>query len=472
MPELSRLQKEGTYYSHAVAPSHWTVPSHASILTGREPWEHGTFRGSRLTLPPEIETYAELFRKSGYRTACFSANPFISPLTGLSRGYELAEWGQFSDCFRRFQSHPRPVGRTDASVINPSQPDGWIDRGFPPSLRDSARRLSTRFPLPWEVVIQARRLSRAREGARPSPVVSAWIESELTHFLSATTSDIPAFITINLLDAHEPYFGVLSDDRGTDPDWLWAFSGPLDRSGWRAGRTSPTSRDVARVTRLYKAAAETLDRRLKSILTTYGMLRDVSKADLIVLGDHGQALGEQGHMYHVRGSYASTLQVPLIVRAAGGPGHERVDSWVSATESFRLLANESETVSAVLSSAGREQRGDRHAPPFESVAALVDAPPEPSEPGSIRRNGDSVGAMGQAIVVYFQDRRFVLDVASGKTTVNSAVSDSAGDPVTTAGTGEGAAVLESARTILEQVRRCLMQGGSALGEKRLASWGY
>src|SRR5581483_5834575 len=39
-PELTAIANQGVLFENAIAPSSWTLPSHASILTGRYPHDH------------------------------------------------------------------------------------------------------------------------------------------------------------------------------------------------------------------------------------------------------------------------------------------------------------------------------------------------------------------------------------------------------------------------------------------------
>jgi hypothetical protein len=304
-------------------------------------------------------------------------------------------------------------------------------------------------------------------------VVSGWIENDLSQFLSTTPPDDPVFVLVNLLDAHEPYFGVLSDGSGTAPDWLWAYSGPLDRSGWREGRRAPTPRDVARIARLYRAGAELVDRRLGNLLSAFESSRDLAQTDVVVLGDHGQALGEQGRMYHVHGTVTSMLRVPLIVRTGGRTGRGRIDTWVSLTDSMRLLAADSPEIATVLGPVGEKAVTESPDRSEASVAALVDGPPPPAARLSRPPRPGSSSPREQAVVVFSGDMKLVVDVATGKATLNDAEAEGAGDPVELGHLSRpGALMYQTAGPILERVRHLLAEGDSANQERRLSSWGY
>ena len=98
-PELQELLSQGCLWTAAVAPSNWTLPAYASLLSGLDPAAHGAGRARGLDgaasqrdyrgLRPELPTLAEQFRSAGYATAMVHQNPFLEPWTGLDRGFEV-----------------------------------------------------------------------------------------------------------------------------------------------------------------------------------------------------------------------------------------------------------------------------------------------------------------------------------------------------------------------------------------------
>jgi arylsulfatase A-like enzyme len=67
-------------YSNCRAPSSWTVPSHASFLTGTLPHEHGAHAyNTTFERISEEETF---LGDLDHRTLCVSANPYVSSAFG------------------------------------------------------------------------------------------------------------------------------------------------------------------------------------------------------------------------------------------------------------------------------------------------------------------------------------------------------------------------------------------------------
>ena len=87
-PHLDRIAGEGTIALQASASVPLTLPSHASLMTGRVPPEHGLRDNFAPPLPPSVPTLAELFKNAGFQTAGFVSSPVLAARTRLNRGFE------------------------------------------------------------------------------------------------------------------------------------------------------------------------------------------------------------------------------------------------------------------------------------------------------------------------------------------------------------------------------------------------
>src|SRR5262249_52096907 len=84
-PNIDRLAGNGLLFRNAVSASSWTLPSHASMLTGLYPHSHGA--EAEDNLGTGFRTLAEALSAEGYRTAGFSANGTFSRRRGFGRGF-------------------------------------------------------------------------------------------------------------------------------------------------------------------------------------------------------------------------------------------------------------------------------------------------------------------------------------------------------------------------------------------------
>jgi arylsulfatase A-like enzyme len=87
-PNLDAILRDAWKATRAYAPASWTIPSVASLLTGRVPAAHEDADGSPLGIVPDITTLAEDFRRAGWSTAAFTANPTVRAENGFAAGFQ------------------------------------------------------------------------------------------------------------------------------------------------------------------------------------------------------------------------------------------------------------------------------------------------------------------------------------------------------------------------------------------------
>jgi arylsulfatase A-like enzyme len=87
-PNLSALAWRGVTFEQAMAPSPWTVPTTASLMTGLPPSAHGAVDHDRMVLPGGVPTLAERARASGVATGAVVASDVLRPHAGFARGFE------------------------------------------------------------------------------------------------------------------------------------------------------------------------------------------------------------------------------------------------------------------------------------------------------------------------------------------------------------------------------------------------
>ena len=68
-PNLDRLAARGARFDAAHAHAVVTLPSHASIMSGTYPYEHGVRDNTGYRFSPKLPTIARLLQQNGYKTA-------------------------------------------------------------------------------------------------------------------------------------------------------------------------------------------------------------------------------------------------------------------------------------------------------------------------------------------------------------------------------------------------------------------
>lgn len=86
-PHLENLASRGVVFEQGRAPTSWTLPSLASVMTGVYPTTHGC-DDMRDSLDPSFSTLAERLSAAGYATAGVASHLFLRPDFGLAQGFD------------------------------------------------------------------------------------------------------------------------------------------------------------------------------------------------------------------------------------------------------------------------------------------------------------------------------------------------------------------------------------------------
>jgi len=88
-PNVDRLAARGMKFTFAHAHAVVTLPSHASILTGRYPFEHGVRDNAGYRLEDHADTLAEIAKAGGLATGAFVGAFPLDRQFGLTQGFDV-----------------------------------------------------------------------------------------------------------------------------------------------------------------------------------------------------------------------------------------------------------------------------------------------------------------------------------------------------------------------------------------------
>ena len=88
-PTLDGLAAEGLRFESVHAHAPLTLPSHASIMTGRIPPRHGVRDNGTYRLDPAQPTLAAALKSAGYQTAAFIGAFVLDGRFGLGHGFDV-----------------------------------------------------------------------------------------------------------------------------------------------------------------------------------------------------------------------------------------------------------------------------------------------------------------------------------------------------------------------------------------------
>jgi arylsulfatase A-like enzyme len=298
---LLELAERGVRFESARATCSWTLPSHASMFTGR--WLHELSVGWLTPLDRTCPTLAAYLGERGYATAGFVANMFYCAAdSGLSRGFTH---------YRDF-IFPELTALKTAVLVNRALEGlqdladltkNWLEYA---GLRPYVQRL-------W------RSLVIDRKGA-------AVVNRELLDWLSRRTQpNRPFFAFLNYYDAHYPY--QLTPGRphrfGAEPADNSQRS--LIQHWWEIDKRMVSQEGVAFATDSYDDCVADLDEQIGKLVDELDRRGILEHTWLIITSDHGESFGEHpGIFCHGESLYETELHVPLLVVPPGGGARKQV----------------------------------------------------------------------------------------------------------------------------------------------------
>ena len=278
-PAIDRIAREGVRFDSAISSSPWTLPAHASLLTGLAVSQHGArydVRGSEginlhriKSLGRGPTTLAEALRRSDYHTMAAVGGVWMKPDFGADRGFD----------------------RYEAKI------ESWA--GVPADeLTGQAIELIDRRP-----------------------------------------ADQPFLLFLNYFDAHLPYAppaefnpaGTRLDRSGSEVELH------VNRHG---RKLDPTERD--QLTALYDAEIRRIDHHLGKLWAALEERDLYDQTWIIVTADHGESFGEHHFFGHGLRVWHDIARVPLIMKlpsnasGAGSPGAVIADA-VQPRECFTTI---------------------------------------------------------------------------------------------------------------------------------------
>lgn len=276
LPHLDAFARQATTFRRAYSTASWTLPSHASMLTGLYPDRHGA-TDPRRRIAQDARTLAEVLQDAGYETAGFTDEGYVDAEFGFGRGFRIYNGA----------SSGHGVGSGD---------------------------------LP-------------RQG-RPHENHGAALFDRAVAFLEARPADSrPLFLFVQTYSVHD-YFKVRRETDGVDSTNRQELA-----RRFRAcigGSLQCSREDWSVLERLYQAEVAHLDAAFGRLL---GALEAAGMADAVValVSDHGEGFSPGRHRIHHGGRlHADVIRIPFLLR---GPGvaAEIVDDPVSLVDVMPIL---------------------------------------------------------------------------------------------------------------------------------------
>lgn len=275
MPRTSAFLRRGLVFEQSYSATSTTQPTHASLLTGLHPWQHGVTRNGEV-LGADVTTVAERLAADGYSTGAVVASFPLGRRFGFDQGFE-----RYADDF-------------DEVYVQNWEGESIEDGRF--------------FSL--------------------GPAIAA-----ATRATTAALSGDRQFLWIHLFDPHDPY-----GDADPDPERAKEAM-PILALLLAAGKGPETqAREfLAQAETLYRRDLAALDGTLADLLEELAADARFS-THLVVTADHGESFGEQGCIGHGKRLTPEQVHVPLAIVSPRATSGTRTDAAGSVDVAATLLA--------------------------------------------------------------------------------------------------------------------------------------
>lgn len=273
-PNIDKIAKEGAIFLNNIIPGVWTLPSHASLFTGRYVSGHGADAHCEY-LMVEFPTMAEILRENSYQTVGFSNNGWVSRRTGVARGFE------------------------EYYLIS--------------------RRVKGKKIVEWFYVEEESFTGEGEEDRGSLKTVNAavsWLKRRWDR-------SKPFFMFINFIEPHGPYWPpepfrskfLPSDVTEEELKSLPKLRSVGECVDIRVGALKLSKREWELEKALYDGCTATVDDRIGKFFSYLKEEGLIDNTLFIITSDHGDVQGEHDpHVEHHLCVYDELVRVPLIIR--------------------------------------------------------------------------------------------------------------------------------------------------------------
>ena len=313
-PNLDRFAEQSTVFAQAISPAQWTIPSHASMFTGLYPTTHQVTQASQ-SLSPSMPHLVELLQSADYQTVGFCNNPLVGILdNGFKRG------------FKTFYNYGGAIPSVPSSSTKVPWPLKRLSEGYTQMLRrisypiqnffgrsDLAFRISLNA---WLTPLWSRFANFKGQNARSVRDISRFLQQR-----DMEEAKRPLFLFLNLMETHLPFTPPAKQIDKVAPYFRHnraarELMNKWNREAyrWAAPLAAPLGELESRVLNdMYDAEVAYQDDYLQQLFETLENRHNRDNTLTIIVGDHGDGLGDHGFMGHAFVAYQELVHVPLII---------------------------------------------------------------------------------------------------------------------------------------------------------------
>ena len=276
-PFINQLAQQGVVFDNAISPSSWTLPAHASILTGLYPHANGVGEDVDV-LSGSLPTLGAAMRQRGYRTGAFSANfEFFCRRYGFLPG------------FSHFEDFEQSIG-------------GVLEK----------------TPITHTIFLTLSQITGGDQyaylGIKNAPNAETINDNAFAWIMRGHR---PFFAVLNYFDVHqpvlppEPYLHMYTTNGDARKQSLYFEHDCEFETEVSCESERPVFVDT------YDGAVRYVDQNIQNLLSQLNARGILQNTIVVFTSDHGQELGDHGLYGHGKSLFWGEIHVPLIIWKPG-----------------------------------------------------------------------------------------------------------------------------------------------------------
>ncbi|MBI4177275.1 MAG: sulfatase [Candidatus Aenigmarchaeota archaeon] len=288
-PNIDKLATNSIVFENMIAQSAWTLPSHASMLTGFYPFRlfaNFDLLGSSDSIDGNYSMVSETLSENGYKTAAFTAGGFVGEKYGFGRGFD-----EYHSTTKTRQVQPQKVYLNESNLVF-----DWLNDN-----KNSKFFLFFHTFAPHDPYLP------------PEPYDTVFDPNYTGKILGSRKNWEP------LLSSYYGKLGIIGNDTQSEDifvkyavPYYWSFVNESDPE------------DVEHIKALYDGEILYTDNFIGMLIEKLKQEGVYGKTVVIITSDHGEEFGEHGNFRHAKNLYDTTIKIPLLIHIPGNENDMRV----------------------------------------------------------------------------------------------------------------------------------------------------
>lgn len=321
-PNIDQLAATGVRFTDAWCQSPICQPSRAALITGRYPHELGVMRNFGPDMDSRWSTFMKQLQQAGYNTANIGKTHYYAEGLAAPDGEtdmeqysaRVAEFG-FDHVVEEFDRYVHALDDVHTPYTRYLKAAGVYE-----TYREKVKSIWRLTEHHWDGVTSP--LTKEHD-------LTSFLTRHAQSWLASQSAAQPFFLQVSYVQPHVPLMGdpewssFYSDLQiprgavGSDAAGVPVWSDYLSWCGHHANVHLLTDEYVLAGARQYYAMISLIDECIGRLVRQLDQLGMLDNTWIVYSSDHGEMLGDHGLMAKFN-FYRGSVQVPLIVRPAGG----------------------------------------------------------------------------------------------------------------------------------------------------------